>query len=140
MASRGEDDGAETEFIWEDGVACEKDLYGSIFQDLIQTGSEDCAVDFLYKVCFGKLPKKVLAGFGRDAEYLGWERERVWKRKESLPMAKVMRGFSERVHRAVKAFIFVDLAQDIDEQLEMREVIYAKIMIDRWLFVGYSQT
>lgn len=123
---------------WEDGVACERDLYSSIFRDLIRVGSEECAVDFLYKVFFDELPKKVLSGFFRDAEYLEWEREKILKREESLPMQKILGGFSESVHSGVRAFLFVDLAVNIDEQLDMRNIVFGKILVDRWLFVGYS--
>lgn len=46
--------------------------------------------------------------------------------------------FRDRVLKGVKAFLF---AENLDGEMRSltEEIVYAKIMLDRWLFVGYSK-
>ena len=109
-----------------------------VFRQLINAGGEEVAVDFLEKVFFEPVSKAVFNGFCRDAEFLKWEREFFQERQRdsSSPILKATNGFAEIVEQSVRLFLFEKL---VDEVLtKMKEVVFARIMVDRWLFAGKS--
>lgn len=138
MANADEEEPWEERFEIRDGVICEKDLLGVIVWDLMRVGATECATDFLYGVFFEDLPKGVETGFGKDDDFLMWERE-IWRSCEAFStIDKVLVTFRDRVFAAAKAFLFANLSEDIEMQHHVYEVVHAKIMIERWLFVGYE--
>ena len=109
----------------------------TVFRELIHSGGESVAVDFLEKVFFKPLPKRVFDGFCRDEEFLKWEREffSKWTREFMPTTLKVVDGFADIVEQSVRIFLFESLKIE-GEMTKMKEIIFGRIMVDRWLFAG----
>ena len=105
----------------------------TVFRELIYAGGESVAIDFLEKVFFKPLPKRIFDGFCRDAEFLKWEREFFLKREECSPVLKVVEGFASIVTTSVKVFLFESLKVE-SVVLKMKDIVFGRIAVDRWLF------
>lgn len=123
--------------IDEDGVICEKNLQEDIVGSLMRAGAVASAVDYM-EVFFSKLLKKIARAFDKDASFLQWERAvvRSFASPQTTPF-KILGIFAEKVSMGTKAYLLEDLT-GAEMQSLIKEIVYAKVMLHRWLFVGYS--